>query len=407
MNGKKTPVGLALVLLVFASLSLPALLAAQSGDPILQAVPFLRYVKLNSTRQHWTTDPDEKGNRPQWQFRAIEGNMSMYPTLGSSMPFYRFVDPLNGNYFWTTNPAEMDEACSRCVNQGRVGYLMATAEHPDLVPLHRCYNPTIGKHFWSIQKWRCENHGDYEGIVGHVFANTQDVAFQTFWRGGSGLDRDAPVVADVPDWNAASAWGGPVLASDLPGSGNMQAVANYILSGVLYQDFWRGNQGWSRTVPVQEGEILWSQASGFTGPYDIADLPGTGNMQATSNYVLDDTLYQTFWRGGQGYARSIPIHGDVVSWGDATDWDGPYGLSGLPGSGTVQGQANYVFGDILYQDFWRGGEGYSRTVPIVDGAVDWANASDWSGPVLVGDLPGSGTMQGVSVYSIPRRVGLF
>ncbi len=385
----------------------PTISVLQAQDPILQAVPYLRYAKQSAGRQWWTTDPAEKGNRPQWQLRAIEGHMSMYPTLGSSMPFYRHYDPLNGNRFWTTDTS-MGDACKRCLIEGTVGYLMATPEHPDLVPLYRCFNPSTGKHFWSIQLWRCENHGDLEGIVGYVFANSHDQLFQSFWRGNEGLGRTVPVVAGDPQWSDAGDWDGSVSASDLDGEGDLQALANYIIGDTLYQSYWRGNQGWLRTVLVADGTIEWNNASVFSGPFVLSDLPGSGNMQGTTNYVVGSTLYQDFWRGNQGWSRTVPISGTLVEWDEATDWAGPYAASDLPGEGNVQAIDVFVFEDTLTQTFWRGGEGRSRTIPIDgNGSIDFNAASDWDDPVAVADLPGSGTMQALSGYSLPPRIGLF
>ena len=395
---------LILVTSIAAGLAAPAL---KAQEPILQAVPYYRYAKQSAGRQWWTTDLAEKGGRPQWQLRGIEGHMSMYPTFGSSMPFYRFVDPLNGNRFWTTNPDDMDDACERCQLEGTAGYLMAVAEHPDLVPLYRCYKPSTGKHFWSIQQWRCENHGDLEGIVGWVFANSHDTLLQSYWRGAEGLERTVPVTASDPDWLDASAWDDPISASALPGSGYMQALTNYILGNTLYQSFWRGNQGWSRTVPVIDGTIQWQGATAFTGPTQISALPGSGPMRGAANYIHGSTLYQDFWRGQQGWSRTVPINGNLVEWGEASEWTGPYAASALPGSGTVQALDVFIFEDVLTQTLWRGGEGRQRMVPITGGVIDWSDAADWDDPISVSDLPGSGDMQALSGYSIPPRIGLF
>ncbi len=403
MNAHRLTV-LIFIVSIVSGLTAPAV---EAQDPILQAVPYYRYAKQSAGRQWWTTDPAEKGGRPQWQLRAIEGHMSMYPTLGSSMAFYRYVDPVNGNRFWTTDGDGMGDACKRCVIEGKVGYLMAVAEHPDLVPLYRCFNPSNGKHFWSIQQWRCENHGDLEGIVGWVFANSQDTLLQSFWRDGDGLERTVPVTGGDPVWLEASAWGNPVATSDLPGSGSMQALTNYILGDTLYQAFWRGNQGWIRTVPITGGVIQWQDATAFTGPTSISVLPGSGSMRGAANYIHGSILYQDFWRGQQGWSRTVPINGDLVEWGEASEWDGPYSASDLPGSGTVEALDVFIFEDTLTQTVWRGGEGRQRTVPITGGVIQWNAAADWDDPIAISDLPGWGSMQAVSGYSIPPRIGLF
>ncbi len=46
-------------------------------------------------------------------------------------------------------------------------------------------------------------------------------------------------------------------------------------------------------------------------------------MRGAASYIHGSTLYQDFWRGQQGWSRSVPINGNLVEWRQASDWDGP------------------------------------------------------------------------------------
>ncbi|MBX2999116.1 MAG: hypothetical protein KF893_11450, partial [Caldilineaceae bacterium] len=136
-------------------------------------------------------------------------------------------------------------------------------------------------------------------------------------------------------WGSASAWAGPWPITALPGSGTLQAQSDFVINDTLYQAFWRGNQNWIRTVPIVNGVEQWGSASAWAGPYTISVLPGSGDMQITADYVLNHTLHQEFWRGNQGYRRTVPIVGSTPQWGSASAWSSPMSTSGLTGSGTL------------------------------------------------------------------------
>ena len=193
----------------------------------------------------------------------------------------------------------------------------------------------------------------------------------------------------------------PFTLGGLAGSGSMQSESNFIVGNILWQAYWRGNEGWSRTVPIVNNNIDWSSASGWAGPIPIAALPGSGSMQSQGNFVMGNTLWQAFWRGNEGWSRTVPIVNGVVQWGSASGWSGPIPIAALPGSGSMQGQSNFVMGNTLWQAFWRGNEGWSRTVPIVNGVVQWGSASGWSGPIPIAALPGNGSFQAQDNYLFP------
>ncbi|MCL4872302.1 MAG: hypothetical protein KJ063_25355, partial [Anaerolineae bacterium] len=211
---------------------------------------------------------------------------------------------------------------------------------------------------------------------------------QAIWRNNQGWTRMVPVVNGQPDWNNASAWSGSTGTGTLPGSGNVEVLAGYVVGNTLHQALWRGNQGWSRTVPIVNGAVNWGGASTWSGPVSASTLPGSGTVQSLGGYKLGNTLYQSMWRGDQGWTREVPIVSNQPDWNNASVWSGPVNISNLPGSGSVNSQADFIIGNTLWQAVWRGNQGWARTVPIEGGLVIWNDASNWSGPTNISTLPG-------------------
>jgi len=129
----------------------------------------------------------------------------------------------------------------------------------------------------------------------------------------------------------------------------------------------RGNEAWIRSAPVVNGYQQCSSATGWWSYLDSADLPGSGTMQAHTTWVIDDTLYEDVWRNNQSWSRTIPLTDGMPNWHAASSWSGPTSTAGLPGSGDIQAEARYVIGDKLYQDLWRNGQGYQRSFQIING----------------------------------------
>lgn len=210
----------------------------------------------------------------------------------------------------------------------------------------------------------------------------------------------------------AGDWSDPMSPSGLPGSGNMQSQNAFISPDgtELIQGFWRGNQGWSRTVPIVGGVIQWSSASAWSGPIPLSALPGSGSIQSQTGFLSPDEteLIQGFWRGNQGWSRTVPVINDSVSWSNASAWSGPMSISALPGSGNIMAQASFLLPNSgkLLQRFWRGNQCYWRVVPVSNGKVDWSHASAWFGPISISTLPGSGDMQSLAAYMLPNEKDL-
>lgn len=128
--------------------------------------------------------------------------------------------------------------------------------------------------------------------------------------------------------SAVSGWGWKghtyTVSSSWPSgsSGELQGQADYAICDdnnvncKTYKNVWRGNQGWSMD-DKQGFWTAWSKSVDLTS--NSSDLPGSGNMQVVQNTVFpNSTLMQSFWRGDQGWVRSIPINADQDPvWGQA------------------------------------------------------------------------------------------
>jgi len=201
-------------------------------------------------------------------------------------------------------------------------------------------------------------------------------------------------------------WSDPVAVDALPGSGDMQALSTYSLPGSFYQQkFWRGNQAYRRNIPIINSRLDWGNASDWENVESGTDLPGSGNVQALTIYRLPDgsNYQEAVWRDGQGFIRNIPVSGNLLNWDGAADWSNPVALTVLPGSGDFQAQSVYPLpnGTHYQQAFWRGNQGSVRQIPIVSNQLDWGNVTAWSDPISFSGIPGSGNGQALSTYRLP------
>lgn len=228
---------------------------------------------------------------------------------------------------------------------------------------------------------------------------------QVVWRGNEKWTRRVPLNADrSPNFNAARTWVKEQRVGELPGSGDVQSYQSTTFPNrTIQESVWRNNQGFHRTIPLNVGgEPDWSRASGWTGPLAASGLPGAGSNQAQDDYVYPNQahLMQSVWRGDQGFWRTVPFLNGSPNWGAASAWSAPIPVSANPGAGSLQTLDAIVYpnGATLMQSIWRGDQGYWRTVPIVNGAPNFGAASAWSGPSAPSALPGSGTIQGQGNY---------
>ncbi len=209
-----------------------------------------------------------------------------------------------------------------------------------------------------------------------VIGNT---IWRAFWRGDQGWYRTIPIVNGVIQWGQASAWIGPyAISTNMPGSGTLQMTYDIVLGSTLWQTVWRGDQGWRRTVPIVNGAPNFDSASAWAGPYSISGQPGSGALETQSDYVVGGTYWQYLWRGDQGWYRYAPIVNGAIQWGSVSAWAGPYSITGQPGSGTLQAESGVVLGATLWQYVWRGGQEWSRSVPIINEVPQFGSASPWT-----------------------------
>jgi hypothetical protein len=174
---------------------------------------------------------------------------------------------------------------------------------------------------------------------------------EAFWRGNQGYYRTVPWGTNgQPDYAAAPAWNGPLALSLLPGAGSIQAADNFRVGAVLWQSFWRGNQGWYRTVPVTSGGApIWNQAGAWQGPLTLNGLPGQGSIQTQSSvtYPGNQELLQSLWRSNLGYWRTVPINtAGTILWNQAQPWSAPIPVTALPGAFSIHAQAESVYAEF-------------------------------------------------------------
>lgn len=200
------------------------------------------------------------------------------------------------------------------------------------------------------------------------------------------------------------------VAPSYPDTGDMQSMTIFIYPNgtQAIEGYWKGNIGRSRIIPVYYGgPIQWWNAGSWSAPLSLSNLPGSGSVQSQTDFVTPDNtwLIQGIWRGDQGWSRNVPVVNGVIMWSSAGSWSGPITLSSLPGSGSVQAQNEFFLpnSNKLFQRFWRNNQCYWRVVPRSGSQVDWSNASAWYGPIPGSSVPGSGNVQATAAYRLSNN----
>ena len=75
-----------------------------------------------------------------------------------------------------------------------------------------------------------------------------------------------------------------------------------------------------------------------------------------------------------GFWRIVPVANGEPQWNSASTWSQPISISTIPGSGSIQTMSVFMYGNgsKLQQSFWRGDQGFWRIVPVANGEPQWS-----------------------------------
>lgn len=237
--------------------------------------------------------------------------------------------------------------------------------------------------------------------------SSDNLVIQTLQRGSKTHFRYVEIKNGAVDWSTAGKWGwfyttgnaNSYWWGDFPGSGTVEAFDETVIGNKMVVTIWISGTGYSCEAPIVNNIVKWDQKTNWQSA-GTTGLPGSGSLTGYTNFTLNNTLYQAIWRSnGYGYTREVPIVNGQVQWQSASNWSSGISINNLPGSGTMRGCSNYIVNNTLFQTFWRGSNGYDRSVPVVNGQIQWQSASSWQS-YSVNDLPGSGTLYGTSTCPV-------
>lgn len=103
---------------------------------------------------------------------------------------------------------------------------------------------------------------------------------------------------------------------------------------------------------------------------------GSGHIQANNSYLVGSTqMNQAFWRSGTGYVRTVPVAPDGSFDATGIDWNYAGDITGQLGTGSMQGLGAFTLAQAgeFRQAYWRGNQGWTRTLPLVNGAPLFGN----------------------------------
>ena len=255
---------------------------------------------------------------------------------------------------------------------------------------------------------------EYGKTIASSFVCAAATPVPTFAPAGTnqGFYRDVPIVNGTPNFNNPGTWSSAMNLATIPGSGDIQTQDEYVYldNTKLRQSIWRGNQGFYRDVPIVNGVPNFNSPGAWSAPIGINLLPGSGDMQTTISYFYANNtkLRQSFWRGNQGYTRDVPVDNGIPNFNNAGAWSAPIAITVLPGNGDMQADDRYIYDNNtkLRQSVWRGGQGYWRDFPVENGTPNFNNPGAWSAPISLSILPGQGeilTLSGVFFGSNLRQ----
>lgn len=189
-------------------------------------------------------------------------------------------------------------------------------------------------------------------------------------------------------------------------------------------EIWRNNQLWYNIVPftANGSNLDWGQAEGWTLYKDFnlepTAWPGTGLVTARSSFVgKDSKLWHIYWRGNEEWTRGVPIvNGNPNS--ALLDNQPNKGfirtrtINDLKSTGKVQAISHLVMPDGNVQEqIWQNNQVWRRTITLTPDSPNFATASPLEGPLPVGltprtDKSASETLEYNRIHQIDAATGV-
>lgn len=233
-----------------------------------------------------------------------------------------------------------------------------------------------------------------------VIPGTLGYLQQEVWQGSNVRRRNSVVELDgTVDWSTSSDW---TQGQAPPIEGTVQSQVIYQVGNNMIKGVWIDDQGWVQYIPVINDVILWGQPGEWIGPIALGSMPGSGSVQAHGDYVVGNTLIQGIWQNNEGWTRTVPIANGQIQWNLASPtWGGPISISTMPGSGDMQAQDNWVVKDTYWQVIWRNNQQWTRTLPIVNNEVQWSSDFQWINTTAQMNLSDDAPINAQSSYVFP------
>lgn len=171
----------------------------------------------------------------------------------------------------------------------------------------------------------------------------------------------------------------------------MRVNNSYVIGNTVTQAFWNENAGYYRTVPISSGVIQWGSAGSWNGPVYPTGLPEGKAPDATIEYIIGNKLRQVIWQFNRSYYRDADIinGSPVFPCSNASCWVQPY--SNLGFNALTQAAGAFVINNTLQEIVWVGGNEYRRVSSIVNGQLSgsslWRSKQEIS-PNISGTSPG-------------------
>lgn len=222
--------------------------------------------------------------------------------------------------------------------------------------------------------------------------------YETIWHNNQSWSRKIPIVSvnGMLQQDLSGIWTRQFPSRDFLIEEKIQAVSDYVINNIIFRNIWIDNQEWTMTAPINDDQIRWELSSGWgISLLSPQQLPGTGDIQAVGDLSTGRILHRSIWRGNQGWSTTVSIINGNVNWEEA-EWIGPVSLDALPGRGELQATSDAVLINSIRQTYWRDNEEWYRIVPIVNGKIQWGSNYTWYGPIMLEELVGENDLQAFS-----------